>query len=73
MLVIPKTLKIDNFRTTSSNSINLDTIRKLMEYSLRKIFVKAIFTLTIFEILLIECRSVSHQSRGAKRGKKVKQ
>ena len=43
MLVITKTLKINNFRTTSSNSINLATIRKLMECSLRKLFVKANF------------------------------
>ena len=53
------TLNINNYRTTSEKSINLDVIRKLIEYSLKMFFfVKAIFTLTVFEILLFKGRLV---------------
>ena len=35
MPVIPQTLNILNLRTTSAKSINLNTIRKLIEYSFK--------------------------------------
>ena len=38
-------------------STNPDIIRKFIEYSLKNVPVKALFTLTVFEILLFEGRS----------------
>ena len=35
--VIPQTLNVNNLRTTSAKSINLHTIRKLTEYSLKQL------------------------------------
>ena len=52
--VIPQTLNI-----TSAKYINLNIIRKLIKYSLKNFRVKAMFTLTISEILLLKCRSHS--------------
>ena len=43
---------------TSEKSINLDIIRKLIEYSLKNVFVKAMSTLTVLEKLLSKGRSV---------------
>ena len=37
---------------------SLHTIRKLVEYSLKNVAAKAIFTISVFEILLFEGRSV---------------
>ena len=37
MPIITQTLNISNLRTTSGKSINLDNIRKLVEYSLKKV------------------------------------
>ena len=56
MPIITQTLNINNFRTTSAKSINQHIIRKLVEYSIKN--VPAMFTLTVFEILLSEGRSV---------------
>ena len=56
--MIPQTLNINNSRTTRSKSINLYTIRKLIEYSLKKIPIKEMFSLTVFEILMSKGRSV---------------
>ena len=56
MSIIPQTLNINNLRTTSTKSVNLHTIRKLIEYSLKNVLVKSMFTLTAFEILLFEGR-----------------
>ena len=50
MPIIAQTLN-NNLRTASAKSINLHTIRKLTEYSLK-------IVLTVFEILLSEGRSV---------------
>ena len=36
-----------------AKSLNQHAIRKLIDYSLKKFSVKAMFTLTIFEILLL--------------------
>ena len=58
MLVIPQTLKINNSRTTRAKSINLHTIRKLIEYSLKKVLIKAMFIPTVFNILMSEVRLV---------------
>ena len=52
--VIPQTLNINNKRPRSAKSINLDINRKLNKYSLKTVLVKAIFALTVFEILLFE-------------------
>ena len=35
--IITQTLNISNLRTTSGNSINLHTIRKFVEYSLKNL------------------------------------
>ena len=35
--IIPQTLNINNYRTTSGKSINLDIIRNFMEYALKKV------------------------------------
>ena len=65
MPIIPQTLNINNLRTTSAVSMKLHIIRKLTEYSLKSVGVKAMFTLTIFEILLFEGRGYYHPpSRG---------
>ena len=65
MPIITQTLNINNLRTTSAKSINLRTITKLVEYSLKNVAAKAMFTLTVFEILLSEGRSVlSSAQRG---------
>ena len=52
MPVIPQTLNINNMRTASAKSINLHNIRKLTEYSLKIICVKATLTLIVSEIFM---------------------
>ena len=54
MPIIIQTLNIENLRATSAKSINLNTIRKLVEHSLKNVPAKAMFTLTV---LLPEGRS----------------
>ena len=54
--MIPQSLNINNLRTTGAKSIKLHIIRKLIEHSLKRVLV--VFTLTAFEILLFEGRSV---------------
>ena len=71
MSIIPQTSNIKNLRTTSAKSINLDTIRKLIGYYLRKVLVKAMFTITIFKILLFEGRSVLPSSQWGTGSEKV--
>ena len=56
--IIPQTLNITNYRTPSAKPINLDIIRKLIEFSLKSNCVNAIFSLTVFGILLFKGRSV---------------
>ena len=59
MLIIPQTLNINTFRTISAKFINLHTIRKLIENSLKNVPVKAmfipkaIFTHTVLGILKV--------------------
>ena len=70
--IIPQTLNINNYRTTSAKSINLDIIRKLIKYSLTNFLVKGMFTNIAFEILLFEGRSIfwpAQQITGSKRVK----
>lgn len=65
----PQTLNINNVRTTTSaKSINLYIIRKLVEYFLKNVRVKSMFTLTVFEMLLFDGRTIlSPSQRGAGR------
>ena len=58
MPTIPQTLNINNLTTTSDNYINLNTIRKLIKYSLKNTSVKPMSTLIVFEILQFEGRLV---------------
>ena len=51
MPIITQTLIINNLRTTSAKSVNLNFIRKLVEYSFKNVLAKAMFILTVFEIL----------------------
>ena len=53
-----KNFKHQQLENPNAKSITLDLIRKLIEYSLKKVLVKIVFTLTIFEILQLEGRSV---------------
>ena len=65
--MMSQTLNINNLRNTSAKSMKLHTIRKLIEYSLKQVIVKAMLTATVFEILLLEDRSVlspAHQVKG---------
>ena len=69
--MIPQTLNISDLRTTSAKSINLYTLRKFIKYFFKNARVKAVFTFTVFEILLFKVRSVSFAQRetGSKRVK----
>ena len=72
MPIIPQNLNINNLRTTSAKSINPHLIRKLIEYSLKKVGVNSRFTPTVFKILLSEGRSVlspAHRGAGSERVK----
>ena len=64
MSIITQILNINNLRTTSAKN-HLHTNRKLVEYSLKNVPTKAMFTLTAVEILLSEGRSAL---RPAQRG-----
>ena len=57
MSIISQTLN-NNLRITRAKSINLQTIGKLIEYYLKNVCLKAIFTLTVLKILLFPDRSV---------------
>ena len=69
MPIIPQSLNINNLRTTIAKSTNLYTIRKLIEYSLTKVLVKAMFSLTVFELLVSKVGRYYHppsREQGAK-------
>ena len=70
--VIRRTLNINNLRTTSAKSINLHTIRKAIEYTLKNVLVWTIFTLTIFKILLFEGRSALPTNKRGTASERVK-
>ena len=69
MPIILQTLN-NNLRTTSAKSINLYTIRKLIEYSLKHVSVKAMFT--VFEVFLFEVRSVLSPAQRGTRSARAK-
>ena len=71
--VITQDLNINNLRTTSAKSININTIRKLLEYSLKGAGTKTIFILRVLGILRSEGRSVlwAAQQRSGSKGVKV--
>ena len=58
MPIITQNLIINNLRTTSAKSTNLHTMKNLVGYSLKGVVAKAMFILTVLEILLLESRSV---------------
>ena len=67
--IISQVLNINNQRTAIAKSINLDIIRKIIEYSLKIVAVNAMFTQTNFEILLFEGRwvlSLTHTTQKIK-------
>ena len=72
MPIILQTWYINFLRTESAKSINLDTIRKLIKYSLKNVPVKAMFTLTVFEILLFRGRSELSPAQWSTVSEKVK-
>ena len=63
MPIISQTLNINNLRTTSAMSINLHTIKK----------EKAMFTLTVFQILLSEGRLVLWPAQRGTGSERIKQ
>ena len=70
MLIIPQALNINNSITARAKSINLHTIRKPIEYFFKIVGIKAMFTPTVFEILMSEGRSVlspAQRSTGSER------
>ena len=56
--IVPQTLNINNLRAPSEKSVNVDIIRKLIEYSLENINVKTTFSFTVLKILLFRGRFV---------------
>ena len=58
MPIIPQTLSIKNLRTTNAKSMNMHVLRKLIEYSLKNLLLKAMFTIAVFGIFLLKDRSV---------------
>ena len=74
MPMIPQTLNINNLRTTNANTkyVNLYAIRKLMKYSLKHFFAKAVFSLTVFEILLFVGRTVLSPAQWSVKSERVK-
>ena len=58
MPIITKTVNINNLKATSAKSISQHTIRNLVKYSLKNVAAKAMFTLTVSEILPSEGRSI---------------
>ena len=58
MLIFPQALNIHNLRSTGTKSIKVQTIKKFVECSSKIFSIKAMFALTVFEILLLKCRLV---------------
>ena len=52
--------------------MNLHTIRRLIEYSLKNVLVKAMFTPSVSEILMYEGRSVLTPAQRGTRNERVK-
>ena len=58
MPIITQILNSNNLKNISATSITLHTIRKLVEYSLKKYSQKGMFILTVLVIFLSESRSI---------------
>ena len=58
MPIITQILNTNNLKNISATSITLHTIRKLVEYSLKKYSQKAMFIITVLVILLSESRPI---------------
>ena len=71
MPINPQTLNINNLRTTNGNSINLHTIRKLVEHSL-KMFCQGNVYSCVFEIWLSEHRWVLSPAQRGTGNERVK-
>ena len=71
MPINPQTLNINNLRTTNGNSINLHTIRKLVEHSL-KMFCQGNVYSYVFEIWLSEHRWVLSPAQRGTGNERVK-
>ena len=71
--IIPQTLNINNLRTASAKSINLHAFRKLIKYYLQNVPVKAVFTVTVFKILLYEGRLLLSPAQRGAENERVKQ
>lgn len=56
--IITKTINVNNLKTAIAKSINWDAISRLIEYSFKKVHVKATFTTTVLKILLFGARLV---------------
>ena len=56
--IITKTINVNNLKTAIAKSLNRDAISRLIEYSFKKVQVKATFTTTVLKILLFGARLV---------------
>ena len=72
ILIILQTLNINNKRTTSTCSINLNIIRKFIEYSLQDACLKIVSNLIVFEIFLFDGRPVLAPTKWGTRYKRVR-
>ena len=68
MPIIPETLNINNLRNTNAKSMNLHTIRKFIEYSLKNILIKQYFLLPFSRY----CCGYYHQPSEAQKVKGLK-
>ena len=72
ILIVLQTLNINNKRTTSTCSINLNIIRKFIEYSLKDACLKIVSNLIIFEIFLFDGRPVLAPTKWGTGSKRVR-
>ena len=69
--IIQQNLDINNLRNTSSKYVDIKTTRKLIEYYLKSVGIKAMFTITVFEILLLQNRSILLSTQWATASERV--
>ena len=72
MPIILQTLNINNLRTTSAKSINLHTIRKLIEYSLKNVLQKQCLLLSVLRYCCPKLGRYYHPPSGVLGAKIVK-
>ena len=72
MPIISQILNINNFRTKSAKSINLHTIRNVIQYLFKNVSLKAMLTLTIFDIPLFKGGLVLLPTQESTSSKRVK-